>query len=74
MGAGSEIRQAVLERIVYRGEAAWRDAPVKVEWLDTIAGGPGYRIRKLRYEALPGLWIPAFSTSRRRSPARSLSC
>ena len=33
--------------------------PAKVEWLDTIAGGPGYRIKKLRYEALPGLWIPA---------------
>jgi dienelactone hydrolase len=28
-------------------------------WLNTIAGGPGYRIKKLRYEALPGLWIPA---------------
>lgn len=56
----AKIRQAVLERIVYRGAAAgWRDAPVKVEWLDTIEGGPGYRIRKLRYEALPGLWIPA---------------
>ncbi len=54
------IRAAVLERIVYRGAAAgWRDAETKVEWLDTIDGGPGYRIRKLRYEALPGLWIPA---------------
>ena len=54
------IRATVLERIVYRGEAArWRDAATKVEWLDTIDGGPGYRIRKLRYEALPGLWIPA---------------
>src|SRR5262249_12389309 len=28
------------------------------EWLDTIAGGPGYTIRKFRYEALPGMWIP----------------
>ena len=37
----------------------WRDAATKVEWLETIDGGPGYRIRKLRYEALPGLWIPA---------------
>lgn len=54
------IRAAVLERIVYRGVAAgWRDAETKVEWLDTMDGGPGYRIRKLRYEALPGLWIPA---------------
>ena len=49
-----------LEKVVFRGEAAaWRDAATKVEWLDTIAGGPGYRIKKLRYEAVPGLWIPA---------------
>ena len=25
----------------------------------TISGGPGYHIRKLRYEAGPGMWIPA---------------
>ena len=54
------LRGAVLEKIVYRGEAVkWRDAPTKVEWLETIPGGPGYRIKKLRYEALPGMWIPA---------------
>lgn len=54
------LRARVLEKIVFRGEAAkWRDAPTKVEWLETIPGGPGYRIKKLRYEALPGLWIPA---------------
>ena len=55
-----QIRRQVLERVVYRGEAAkWRDAKTKVEWLDTIDGGDGYRIKKLRYEALPGLWVPA---------------
>ena len=54
------IRNQVLEQIVYRGGAAgWRNAPANVEWLDTIEGGPGYRIKKLRYEALPGMWIPA---------------
>ncbi len=53
------LRAAVLEKIVYRGQAAaWRDAPARVEWLDAIPGGPGYRIKKFRYEALPGLWIP----------------
>ena len=56
----ARLRAAVLEKIVFRGEAvAWRDAATKVEWLETIPGGPGYRIKKLRYEALPGLWIPA---------------
>ena len=54
------IRQAMFERVVFRGEAAkWRTAKTKVEWLETIEGGPGYHIKKLRYEALPGLWIPA---------------
>jgi dienelactone hydrolase len=55
-----KIRRRVLDGIVFRGEARkWRDARVQVKFLDTIPGGPGYRIRKLRYEALPGLWIPA---------------
>lgn len=55
-----QARQNALDRVVFRGEAArWRDAPAKVEWMETIAGGPGYRIRKLRYEALPRVWVPA---------------
>ncbi|HUE17775.1 MAG TPA: hypothetical protein VMR25_26705 [Planctomycetaceae bacterium] len=53
-------RQQALDRAVFRGEAArWRTLPTHVEWLQTIDGGPGYKIRKLRYEAVPGLWIPA---------------
>ena len=55
-----QVRQDVLTNVVFRGEAAkWRDAECQVEWLDTIDGGEGYKIKKLRYEALPGLWIPA---------------
>jgi predicted amidohydrolase/dienelactone hydrolase len=54
------LRDALLDQVVFRGQAkAWRDAALKVEWLETIPGGPGYRIKKLRYEALPGVWIPA---------------
>ncbi|HBO43221.1 MAG TPA: hypothetical protein DD670_04660 [Planctomycetaceae bacterium] len=54
------IRKRVLREVVFRGRAAaWRDAPARVEWQGTIPGGPGYCIRKLRYEALPGMWIPA---------------
>jgi hypothetical protein len=57
--AAARLRSDVLEQIVFRGRAApWRDAQCGVEWLDTIAGGAGYRIRKFRYEALPGMWIP----------------
>ena len=58
--ASQKWRQDLLTHVVLRGEAAnWHDAKLGVEWLDEIEGGPGYRIRKLRYEALPGLWIPA---------------
>jgi hypothetical protein len=56
----AKMRAETLEKVVFRGEASrWRDAPGKVEWLETIDGGEGYKIKKLRYEALPDLWIPA---------------
>lgn len=56
----ARLRSELLEQVVYRGAAAgWRDANCKVEWLQTEPGGSGYKLRKLRYEALPGLWIPA---------------
>ncbi len=55
-----KMRRETLEKVVFRGEAkAWRDAEKKVEWLESIPGGPGYHIRKLRYEVLPGLWTAA---------------
>ena len=54
------LREETLTNTVYRGQAAaWRDAKLRVEYLDFIEAGPGYKIRKLRYEALPGMWIPA---------------
>jgi hypothetical protein len=54
------MRSETLRKVVYRGEAAkWREAPTRVVWLETIPGGPGYRIKKLRYEAVPGFWVPA---------------
>lgn len=55
-----QMRAGVLDNVVYRGEAAkWRTYDGKVDWLGEVATGQEYRIRKLRYEALPGLWIPA---------------
>lgn len=55
-----EIRRRVLDEVIFRGEAkAWRDQKTHVEWLETIPGGAGYRIKKLRYEAVPGMWVPA---------------
>ena len=57
----NRLRAQVLDRIVYRGRAAkqWRDAETRVEWLDSVEGGPGYRIKKLRFEILPGMWTVA---------------
>jgi len=53
------LRKDILERVVFRGEAKkWRKGRTQVEWLDVL-NGEGYRIRKLRYEAVSGLWIPA---------------
>lgn len=53
-------RASVLRDVVFRGEAAtWRAVPTKPEFLGEIEGGPGYTIRKLRFEVVPGLWIPA---------------
>jgi len=54
------LRRDVLKKVVLRGQAAkWAKAKTNVEWLETLDGGEGYSIKKLRYEALPGLWIPA---------------
>jgi hypothetical protein len=56
----ADLRKRVVEGLIYRGEAkTWAAAPTRVEWQGDIPGGPGYTIRRLRYEAVPGLWIPA---------------
>ncbi len=53
------LRKRVLDEVIFRGEAAkWRDAKTKVEILEPFASGAGYRVRHIRYEAIPGLWIP----------------
>src|SRR5436190_6422151 len=54
----ADLRRQVLDNVIFRGEAAkWRSIPVKEEWLDTIQGD-GYKLRKFRYQVLPGLWLP----------------
>ncbi len=55
-----QMRKDVLDQVIFRGSAAkWRNTPVKVQWGDTIENLPGYRIKKLKFECLPGWWIPA---------------
>jgi dienelactone hydrolase len=53
------LRQQVLNEVILRGEGRkWAAAKTRVEWLDVLPGN-GYRIKRLRYEVIPGLWIPA---------------
>ncbi len=59
-GIARKLRADTLDRVVFRGEAAkWRTVPTKVEWMGDLEGGEGYTLRKLRFEAVPGLHIPA---------------
>ncbi len=54
------LRDRLLQSVVYRGvPAAWRSGALQVQWGDTLRPAGGYSIRKLRYEAVPGMWIPA---------------
>lgn len=54
------LRTAILNDVVFHGVPdAWREGQPRVERFGTIDSGNGYTITKLRYEALPGLWIPA---------------
>ncbi len=54
------MRQETLDKVVFRGEAAkWRNIATQAEWLGDLEGGPGYRLKKVRFEAVPGMWIPA---------------
>ncbi len=53
------LRRRILDEVVFRGEArTWRTAKTRVETVSEEAGR-GYRLRKLRYEVIPGLWLPA---------------
>src|SRR5439155_15412099 len=54
------LRRRVIDEVILRGEARqWENFKTRVEWLDTIETDREYRLRKLRFEALPGLWVPA---------------
>lgn len=57
----TEHRQKVLDQVIYRGAAAgWRDAKnLGFERVGTVTTGGEYLLTKVRFEALPGHWIPA---------------
>lgn len=56
----TELRERILRDVVFRGEAAkWRITATREVWLDTLPG-KGYRMRKFRYEVVPGMWLPGY--------------
>jgi len=56
----NRLRQHLLSDVVYHGwPKDWVDAPPHFEDLDAIESGPGYRMRKLRYEIVPGFYSAA---------------
>jgi len=54
------LRKHLLENVIFHGwPQDWVDAPSKFEDLGLIPSGKGYRIRKLRYEIVPGFFTTA---------------
>jgi len=63
------LRRELLEKVVYLGvPAEWFEDELQVVFGDVIETDNGYLIRKLRYEALPGLWIPALLSNSPLAP------
>jgi len=59
LAQAEQIRENVLKNVIFRGvPQQWQEGPVKIVWQETLPG-KGYTIRKLRYEAVPGLWVGA---------------
>lgn len=53
-----QLRQRVLDEVIYRGAAReWRTQAPRVEFVEDLPG-KGYIVRKLRFEAVPGLLVP----------------
>ena len=55
----AQIRREVLDTFFRGHPPGILQQKPQVEWLDVLEPGNGYRVRKLRYEGYPGMWIPA---------------
>lgn len=54
------IRRHVLNDVIFHGwPKGWVNSPPKFEDAGPVPGGVGYRMRKLRYEIVPGFWSTA---------------
>lgn len=56
----NRLRQRLLNEVVFHGwPKEWVNAPPKFEEQGVIGGGEGYRLRKFRYEIVPGFYSAA---------------
>jgi hypothetical protein len=56
----NQLRKQLLEKVIFHGwPKEWVDAPSKFEDLGLIPSGKGYKLRKLRYEIVPGVFTTA---------------
>ncbi len=53
------LRKDFLQTLFHGWPAQWVSAPLRFEDAGEIPGGKGYRMRRLRYEVVPGLWASA---------------
>ena len=53
------LRARYLELFLHGHPADLLQEPPRVVWGDTLDPSPEYRIRKLRFEGYPGVWVPA---------------
>ncbi len=55
----AHLRQAVLDRFFRGHDPGLLDLEPRWEFVGELRPSPLYRVRKLRYEGYPGMWIPA---------------
>ncbi len=55
----AELRSRYLELYLHGHPPDLLAEPPRVVWGDTLEPSPEYRIRKLRFEGYPGVWVPA---------------
>lgn len=56
----AELRRRILREVVFHGwPREWVEAPTRFEDLGLVPGGHGYRMRKLRYQIVPGFYSTA---------------
>ena len=70
----ARLRKHLRDDIILRGwPPEWVHAPLRVEDRGAISAGTGYRMRKLRYEIVPGFWGSAIvyepAVVREKAPA-----